>query len=307
MSPGAGNSYGALTANGVGNCATLGTEYTAVVNGVVTPLCTGQYGYVKVQDFATVLKTTSGAYAPATDWNHALFVQDAWTIGHGLTLNLGLRIEKESLPAPSGIGISSIRTIDFSWRDKIEPRLGAAWGSPDGKMKIFGSYGVTNDVMKLLLAQTSWGAQGYETCAYPLGPDGTAAGFQQSDLNFIFNAGGRACPTGVSTVGASFGGNGQAPRSLTDAKTGTQLIENDNFRPEEPVSPGLKPYRQHEYVAGWDYQISKAWAFEARYDRRRLDHVIEDASLSDPQAGLVWNVQLHLQQPLGQLYRPHYH
>ena len=290
VSPGAGNSYVALTANGVGNCATLGTEYTAVVKGVVTPLCTGQYGYVKVQDFATVLKTTSGAYAPATDWNHALFVQDAWTIGHGLTLNLGLRIEKESLPAPSGIGISSIRTINFSWGDKIEPRLGAAWGSPDGKMKIFGSYGVTNDVMKLLLAQTSWGAQGYETCAYPLGPDGTAAGFQQSDLDFVFNAAGRACPTGVSTAGASFGGSGAVPPSLTDAKTGTQLIENDNFRPEEPVSPGLKPYRQHEYVAGWDYQISKSWAFEARYDRRRLDHVIEDASLSDPQAGEIYTI-----------------
>ena len=38
-------------------------------------------------------------------------------------------------------------------------------------MKIFGSYGVTNDVMKLLLAQTSFGAQGYENCFYPLGPD----------------------------------------------------------------------------------------------------------------------------------------
>ena len=36
-------------------------------------------------------------------------------------------------------------------------------------MKIFGSYGVVNDVMKLLLAQTSWGAQAYEDCSYPLG------------------------------------------------------------------------------------------------------------------------------------------
>ena len=41
----------------------------------------------------------------------------------------------------------------------------------NGKLKIFGSYGVVNDVMKLLLAQTSWGAQAYEQCTYPLGPD----------------------------------------------------------------------------------------------------------------------------------------
>ena len=244
---------------------------------------------MKVQDFATVLKTPTGQVVPATDHNHALFVQDAWTIGHGLTLNLGLRVEKETLPAPAGIGTASISTINFSWSDKIEPRLGAAWGSANGKMKIFGSYGVTNDVMKLLLAQSSWGAQGFEWCSYPLGPDGTAAGFTQSDLNFAFNAAGRACPTGVSNVGAVFT-YGTVPPSLTDAKTGTQLLENLNLRPEEPVVPGVKPYRQHEFVAGWDYQISKNWAFEARYDRRRLDHVIEDASLADPNAFEIYTV-----------------
>jgi hypothetical protein len=31
-----------------------------------------------------------------------------------------------------------------------------------------------------------------------------------------------------------------------------------------------------------DYQLAKNWALEARYDRRRLDHAIEDASLADP-------------------------
>ncbi|HVI08180.1 MAG TPA: carboxypeptidase regulatory-like domain-containing protein [Candidatus Binatia bacterium] len=276
--PGAGNYYSPETLTGVSNCSALTAEWGG---------CAGQYGYVKVQDFATVLKTTSGAYAPAVDWNHALFVQDAWTVGHGLTLNLGLRIEKESLPAPSGLS-GPISTINFSWGDKIEPRLGAAWGSRDGKMKIFGSYGVTNDIMKLLLAQTSWGAQGFEWCSYPLGPDGTTSGFQQSDLDFAYNAGGRACPTGIATSGATFA-NGVVPAALTD-KSGTQLIENVNLRPEEPVSPGVKPYRQHEFVIGWDYQIGKEWAFEARYDRRRLDHVIEDASLADPQAGEIYTI-----------------
>ena len=39
-----------------------------------------------------------------------------------------------------------------------------------------------------------------------------------------------------------------------------------------------------------DYQIGKAWAFEARYDRRRLDHVIEDASLADPSVGEIFTI-----------------
>lgn len=278
--PGAGQTYGPSTALGGTNCGTLTTEW-----GV----CAGQYGYVKLQDFATVLKNSAGSPVPAVDHNHALFIQDAWTVGGGLTLNLGLRIEKETLPAPSGIGVSNISTINFSWSDKIEPRLGAAWGSRNGKMKIFGSYGVTNDVMKLLLAQTSWGAQGFEWCTYPLGPDSSGS-FANSDLNFQFNTNNRACPTGVANVGALFGGTGATPASLTDKGTGTQLVENVNLRPEEPIAPGVKPYRQHEFVAGWDYQINKDWAFEARYDRRRLDHVIEDASLADPNAFEIYTI-----------------
>jgi hypothetical protein len=293
MNVGAGQAFSPDTTFGASNCygptgrasapqpGSLGSEWG---------ICAGQYGYVKVQDFATVLKTPSGQVVPATDHNHALYVEDSWTIGRGLTLNLGLRVEKESLPAPAGIGISNIRTIDFSWGDKIEPRLGVAWGSANGKMKIFGSYGVTNDVMKLMLALSSWGAQGFDWCSYPLGPDGTPAGFSNSDINLVFNTAGRACPTGVSNVGAVFGGTGAVPTALTDSKTGIQLLENVNLRPEEPVMPGLKPYRQHEFVGGWDYQIGKNWAFEARYDRRRLDHAIEDSSLADPNAFEIYTV-----------------
>jgi hypothetical protein len=209
-------------------------------------------------------------------------VQDAWTIGHGLTLNLGLRIEKEDLPVPPGVvpnGFSVPASIHFQWSDKIEPRLGAAWGSRNGKLKIFGSYGVVNDVMKLLLAQTSWGAQTYNRCVYPLGPN-SSDDFNTADLNPVFVSG-RACPNGVPTTGANFAG-GTVPTALTDAGTGIQLIENVDYRPWEPIARGVKPYRQHEYVAGVDYQLARNWALEARYDRRRLDHAIEDASLADP-------------------------
>jgi hypothetical protein len=273
--PGAGQSHGSgSTSFGSSNCGTLGSVWKDSKGNAI---CAGQYGYAVVQDFATVLPKI------AEDHNHALFVQDAWTIGHGLTLNLGIRVEKEQLPVPAGLiaqGVTPPASINFSWSDKIEPRLGAAWGSANGKFKIFGSYGVVNDVMKLLLAQTSWGAQVFEQCSYPLGPDGTAAGFSVSDIDAIF-VNGRACPNGLPNTGANWASS-STPTSLTDSRTGVSIIENVNLRPWEPVAPGVKPYRQHEYVAGVDYQISKNLAFEARYDRRRLDHVIEDASLADP-------------------------
>lgn len=285
-----GVSYNASTSYGGGQCDALATFWgtTTTSTGKVKPNCWGEYGYVTNSDFATVLKNSSGAVVPAIDHNHALFIQDAWTIGHGLTLNLGLRVEKESLPVPPGIGTPTITTIKWSWSDKVEPRLGAAWGSANGKLKVFGSYGVVNDVMKLLLAQTSFGAQGWSTCNYPLGPNANGT-FLPQDLTFVGNAAGRACPTGPSNTGATFAG-GVTPPSLIDSNTGVGLIENTNFRPEEPVAPGVKPYRQHEYVAGMDYQIKRDWALEVRYDRRRLDHVIEDASLADPTAFEIYTI-----------------
>jgi hypothetical protein len=285
---GTGVGYGPGTTFGDQNCN--GPTTGPITTGLAGEwgVCAGLYGFAEVIDFATVLKNNAGQVVPATDNNHALFIQDAWTVGHGLTLNLGLRVEKESLPAPPGIGVAGIRSINFSWNQKVEPRIGAAWGSRDGKMKIFGSYGVTNDVMKLLLAQTSWGAQGYEVCTYPLGPDSMGT-FNYSDVTLTPNSAGRACPTGLANEGANFVG-GVTPQVFTDAGTGVSLIENLNFRPEEPIAPGVNPYRQHEYVGGVDYQLGKDWAFEARYDRRRLDHVIEDASLADPSAFEVYTV-----------------
>src|SRR5260370_17174057 len=78
--------------------------------------------------------------------------------------------------------------------------------------------------------------------------------------------------------------------------SGLTFLENLSFRAkptacaacsiaEEGVAPSLKPYKQHEYTAGVDYQLTPTLAFEARYDRRRLDHVIEDAAIFNPATG----------------------
>ena len=266
------HSWGPITTTGAANCDALKNVWGH---------CAGQYGYAYVLDFATVLP------ALAVDNNHALFVQDAWTVGHGLTLNLGLRVEKEYLPAPGGYK-NLIKTIDFGWGDKVAPRLGAAWGSANGKMKIFGSYGVVNDVMKLLLAQTSYGAQSYEECAYALGPNAPGGGFNVNNFVGLVFKNNRACPNGPADTPANWSGG--TPAALMDAKSGVSLIENINLRPWEPSAPGIKPYRQHEYVAGWDYQVSRELAFEARYDRRRLDHILEDGSLNDPDWGETYTI-----------------
>lgn len=49
--------------------------------------------------------------------------------------------------------------------------------------------------------------------------------------------------------------------------------------------PGIKPYRQHTGAYGVDYQVAKGLAFEARWDRVRLDDAIEDSSIFNPAIG----------------------
>ena len=239
--------------------------------------CTGRYGYINIVDY--------GSLGKATSMNHSFFAQDAWTIGHGVTVNAGIRLEHEYLPAedqPAG-GIS--KPIQFGWGDKIAPRLGAAWDPfRNGKWKIFGSYGKFFDTMKLNLAISSFGGQYWNNCYYALDTQNL------SSIVPAFNTGGRYCgsSSATATTPANFAG-GTAPAGIT-------FIEDQNFRTfptscstctttEEGVAPGLKPYTQHETVIGIDHQLSTNLAFEARWDRRRLDHVIEDAALYNPNVG----------------------
>jgi hypothetical protein len=271
--PGAGNFYNYQQGDpvGSGNCA----SYVAAYGG-----CAGQYGYLTVQDY--------GSNGKATSVNNGFFVQDAWTMGHGLTVNVGLRVEKEYLPAedqPTG-GIG--KPINFGWGDKIAPRLGAAWDVfKDGRMKVFGSYGVFNDIMKLNLAISSFGGQYWENCAYAMDTDALTS------FTPVFNSATRDCG---SAIGSNSGSQANFPGGVGANPPGYTFLENINNRgwpttcstcsaTEEGVMPGLKPYRQHDSVFGIDYQIKKNLAFEARWDRTRLDHAIEDSSLLNPATG----------------------
>jgi hypothetical protein len=274
----AGNSttaYTPATPTGTANCAALLTAQTLAGTAPADGLCQGQYGVATVYDFGTGGKATS--------FNHGFFAQDAWTVGHGLTLNLGLRVEREYVPGEglAGPGVPS-HPINFGWGEKIAPRLGAAWDVfHDGRMKVFGSYGVFNDIMKLNVAISSFGGQYWQNCAYAINTP------TLSDINPAFDSAGRDCVGAAASSTANFGPGGGS---------GLTFLENQNFRAwpttcstcsfsQEGVAPDLKPYRQHESTFGVDYQLNKTLAFEARWDRRRLDHAIEDSSIFNAVTG----------------------
>jgi hypothetical protein len=246
---------------GTANCA----PFVALYGG-----CQGLYGYALLYDIGTGGKAIS--------YNNSFFAQDSWTIGRGLTVDVGIRIEKENLPGEVTASGVPANPIAFGWGDKLAPRLGASYDVfQNGKLKVFGSYGVFNDQMKLNLAISSFGGQYWNNCAYALG-----VGSDPSTIDASYNAGRRYCQGTDPSAQGNFA-SGTTPAGLT-------FLENENNREstitcttcnafEEGVAPNLKPYRQHADVVGVDYQLSKNYSFEARYDRRRLDHVIEDSAV----------------------------
>jgi hypothetical protein len=287
--------YAFATPTGQTNCAT--TSFPAYDNTTSPPTlvgCAGLYGYLTVSDF--------GTGGDVTSFNHGLFAQDSWTIGHGVTVNYGVRFDKEYLPASTTSGLTS-NPISFGWGDKVAPRIGVAWDVfRDGKLKLFGDYGQFYDIMKLNVAISSFGGQFWNDCTYALD---TAA------LNTIVPAvvNGRYCKGSSpsdNTTGATWAG-GSAPAGLT-------FIENQNFRTfpttcstceqtSTGVVPGLKPYHQHEAVAGVDYQLARNLAFEARYDRRRLDTAIEDSSIySNGETFVIGNPGLGVESTFDSFY-----
>jgi hypothetical protein len=284
FNPGVSSAYTTIDpAVGDKNCAAVEATYMAAepqsawTDGAPTNYgCVGTYGVVDVNDYGTT--------GTATALNHGFFVQDAWTIGHGVTVNAGLRIEREYLPAENQpITQKFTRPINFGWGSKIAPRIGAAWDVfQNGKMKVFGGYGKYFDQMKLNLAIGSYGGEIWEECWYAL---------MQPNLSNVtpaFNSTGAYCVGSGDTAQANWA-SGTQPAEVT-------YLESQNLRTnpttcstctltEEGTAPGLKPYSQHDTSFGVDYQFKSNLAFEARWDRRRLDSVIEDQAIFNPAAG----------------------
>ena len=102
--------------------------------------------------------------------NIGLFVQDSWTIGRRLTLNLGLRTENEKVPTfvPDDPSVPEY-AIEWGFGKKLAPRVGFAWDvQGDGKTKVYGSWGVFYDIFKLQLPLGSFGGDKWLEYYYTL-------------------------------------------------------------------------------------------------------------------------------------------
>jgi hypothetical protein len=256
--------------NGIANCKNIVAQnvkaYGAPGGNTDGTGCQGLWGTVNLRDLISASGKVGG-------WNHSFYVQDSWTVAKRLTLNVGLRLDKESLPSYNSL--PGFNGINFGWGDKLAPRLGAAYDIfGNGKVKVFGSFGYFYDIMKYNLPQGSFGGAWWHDCVYALdSPDFTQIVPQR-------DAQGHYCPSG--------GGNTPAVGQVPNAR----FIENYDYR--EPandpnqigtlgksglVDPKLKPMKQHVWSFGGAWLLSHDLVFEPTYTRTRLDRTIEDAGV----------------------------
>lgn len=204
----------------------------------------GVYGYYTVSQVGTV--------GQAASKNDALFFQDSWQIHRRVTLNLGVRAEHETVPS-FGFGPLPAQ-VDFSWGDKLAPRLGGAWDvRGDGKLKIYASYSVFYDTMKYDLPRGSFGGEVQRIYHRALDTFNVTA----IDLN--------------NQPGALFVLEDQRTVSTTPYVLGNRVLHG--------IDPDLKPVREHEFTFGSDYAWKSDLVFSGRFTRKVLDRTIEDVGM----------------------------
>ena len=250
----------------IGNFADLGQQHVNIAfnwnQTLVTTQnvpVTGTYGY-----FVASRQYTDG---DIHETNLSFFAQDAWSINSNLTVNYGVRLEKEEIPSynPNAPG------VNFGWGDKIAPRAGFAYDvKGDGKWKAYGSYGLFFDTMKLEMPRGAWGGEKWISYYYTLDT------FDWKSID---------CK----------GPNGE------DGCNGGKFIESINFRhtSNEPnstigkIDPNLQPTQKHEYTFGLDHELGARMSLGVRYVHKGWDQTIDDIGVCAPGSqtcGEVYNI-----------------
>lgn len=206
--------------------------------------------------------TRFGTFGETSSKNQGLFVQDSWSPISRLTLNLGIRIEKEDVPSFAESGVP----IEFDWDEKVAPRIGGAYDVfGDGRTKVFASYGWFYDRFKYELPRGSFGGDLFLRTFIPILPTDTASTFTsiQSVLDASAQRGGITLDFRVPS----------------------------NDPSDNRIDPDLKPQRQSEFTVGVEQDLSafggvfgrifKDTVLRARYTHKQVDDAIEDVGFFD--------------------------
>jgi hypothetical protein len=198
-------------------------------------------------------------FGKANGTTAGLFVQDSWTFGPRLTLNLGLRTERETVPRYSEDG-EAPAIIDFGFGDKLAPRVGASWDvRGDGRWKVYGSWGVFYDIFKYEMS-TAFGSI-----------DGLAYAYTLDTYDWPNLLADPACPP--DCPGRRIAGPVSGATVSTDA-----------------IDPALEPMRLQEATVGVERQLGASVSVAVRYVHKQIDRAVEDIGSRDENYNEIYTI-----------------
>lgn len=190
--------------------------------------------------------------------NWAIYLQDSWTIGNKLTLNLGVRTESEYVPAMTTdktLPGYKDKPINFGFDQKLAPRIGAIYDVfGDSSLKVFASYGIYYDVMKLYMAEGAYGGFKWQTSYYALDTWDYRKIAANGDLE----------DAASQAAGGSY--------------YGTRNWRTGSF---EETEPDMRPVAQSEFSLGAEKRFTEEISFSARFIYKHLMQTIEDIGYLD--------------------------
>ena len=218
----------------------------------------GKYGVYAVASNSRDPRRGVLTFGKAKGSTAGLFVQDSWTLAPRLTLSLGLRTERETVPRYTETG-DAPPIIEFGFGDKLAPRLGAAWDvRGDGRWKLYGSWGIFYDIFKYEMS-TAFGGADAITYAYTL---------DTYDWPHLLDD--PACPPAC-------------PGQLIVGSAGTNTST-------DAIDPALEPMRLQEAAVGVERQLGPYLSVSARYVHKQVDRAVEDIGSLDESYNEIYTI-----------------